>query len=266
MTDVPDSAVLRSGLHVNDEENMMERLDKKIAVVTGASGSIGRAICERFTAEGALVAGLDLVEPCAGELNLRCDLANTEELATCSTTIKNTLGSPDIVVHCAAAMDFDDTLSAQLGSFQKIMTVNVFGAMQLAQHFAPAMCERGLGSFVFISSITGIVGAPGLASYAASKGALNTATRTLALELAEKGVRVNNICPASVDTSLLRASYERHPDPEKARQINIQRHPLGRLGTPEDIANLALFLASDEASWITGTTSVIDGGASINRK
>ncbi len=244
----------------------MKRLENKLAVVTGAAGSIGSAICERFTAEGARVAGLDLVEPQAGELNLCCDLGDPEQIAACSATIKKRLGNPNVVVHCAAAMDFEDTLSAQLERFQKIMTVNVFGAMQLAQQFAPAMCERGMGSFVFISSITGIVGAPGLASYAASKGALNTAMRTLALELAGEGVRVNNICPASVDTPLLRASWERLPDPELARQTNIQRHPLGRLGTPEDIANLALFLASDEASWITGTTSVIDGGASINRK
>jgi 2-keto-3-deoxy-L-fuconate dehydrogenase len=244
----------------------MKRLENKIAVVTGAGGGIGSAICKRFTAEGARVAGLDLVEPDTAELNLSCDLANADEVAARCYAISDLLGSPDIVVHCAASTEFADTLSADRDVFQHIMTVNVFGAMQLARHFAPAMGERGSGSFVFISSITGIVGAPGLASYAASKGALNTATRTLALELAGKGVRVNSICPASVDTPLLRASFQRQPDPLKALQENIKRHPLGRLGTPEDIANLALFLGSDEASWITGTNSVIDGGATINRR
>jgi len=122
------------------------------------------------------------------------------------------------------------------------------------------------GSIVVLASITGIVGAPGLSAYAASKGALITWTRTLALELAESQVRVNCVCPASIDTPLLRASFESLPDPQRARQANIKRHPLGRFGTPEDVANLILFLASSEASWITGGTYVIDGGASIARR
>jgi NAD(P)-dependent dehydrogenase (short-subunit alcohol dehydrogenase family) len=110
------------------------------------------------------------------------------------------------------------------------------------------------------------VGAPDLSAYAASKGALITLTRTMALELAESNVRVNCVCPASIDTPLLRASFTRTSDPEAARERNRKRHPLGRFGTPEDVANLILFLASDEASWITGGAYVIDGGASIARR
>jgi 2-keto-3-deoxy-L-fuconate dehydrogenase len=128
------------------------------------------------------------------------------------------------------------------------------------------MRSKRSGAFVVMASITGLVGAPGLSAYAASKGALITLTRTLALELAEWQIRVNCVCPASIDTPLLRASFERTADAARARELNIKRHPLGRLGTAEDVANLVLFLASDEAAWITGGTYVIDGGASIARR
>src|SRR5262249_3882084 len=101
--------------------------------------------------------------------------------------------------------------------------------------------------------------------YAASKGALVTLAKTMALELADRGVRVNCICPASVDTPMLQFAFARQPDAAEARQRNIRRHPLGRLGTPADVANMALFLASDESSWVTGGIHVIDGGALINR-
>jgi 2-keto-3-deoxy-L-fuconate dehydrogenase len=104
-----------------------------------------------------------------------------------------------------------------------------------------------------------------LSAYSASKGALLTFGRTLALELADRRIRVNTVCPASVDTPMLQAAYNRQPDPAAARERNILRHPLGRLGTADDVANMILFLASDESSWVTGGTHLIDGGALINR-
>ena len=127
------------------------------------------------------------------------------------------------------------------------------------------MRERRSGSIVNLSSITGIVGSPGLSAYSASKGALIALTRTMALELAESNIRVNCVCPGSVDTPLLQASFDHAPDPSRARSLNIKRHPLGRIGTPDDVASLVLFLASDQASWITGGTYVIDGGATLAR-
>jgi 2-keto-3-deoxy-L-fuconate dehydrogenase len=130
----------------------------------------------------------------------------------------------------------------------------------------PLMRDAGGGAIVNMSSITGIVGAPGMAAYSTSKGAIITLTRTLALEVAENGIRVNCICPASIDTPMLRASFDRQPDPEAARARNVKRHPLGRLGTADEVASLALFLASDEASFITGGTYVIDGGALLARR
>jgi NAD(P)-dependent dehydrogenase (short-subunit alcohol dehydrogenase family) len=128
------------------------------------------------------------------------------------------------------------------------------------------MIARKAGVILNSASITGIVGAPGMAAYATSKGAIITFTRTLALEQAENGVRVNCICPASVETTMLQSSFEHAPDPQLARANNIRRHPLGRFATPLDVANLALFLVSDESAFITGTTSVVDGGALLARR
>lgn len=242
------------------------RLSDKRALVTGAAGAIGSAICSTFIEQGAKVAALDLQLPSGGDCNLRCDLSSGESLERCAEEVRAQLGSPDILVHAAALSDFADTLSAEKNNFQRVMEVNVYSAMQLAQLFAPSMAEKRSGSCIFVSSITGVQGAPGMACYAASKGALNTAVKTLALELAADNIRVNSICPASVDTPMLRASFERNGNPQAAMERNILRHPLGRLGSPQDIANLALFLASDESAWITGTNILIDGGAAINRR
>lgn len=180
--------------------------------------------------------------------------------------IKAELGETTILVNCAATTTFAETLATNAADFQRIMEVNVWGAMNASQVFAPGMRHMRHGSIVNIASITGLLGAPGQSAYAASKGALITLSRTLALELAEDNVRVNCVCPASIDTPHLQAAFDRAPNPAKARENNIKRHPLGRLGKPQDVANLVLFLSSEEAGWITGGTYVIDGGASIARR
>jgi 2-keto-3-deoxy-L-fuconate dehydrogenase len=236
-------------------------------VVTGGASGIGQACVKRFVAEGAMVASLDRDEhQIEGACCLRGDLASDADVAYAAALIRGRLGAPDVVAHCAATTAFATTVETEPADVDRVFQVNVGGAFRLAREFAPAMREAKRGAFVIVSSITGIVGAPGLAAYAASKGALITWARTLALELAPDNVRVNCVCPASVDTPLLRASFERTADPARARALNIKRHPLGRLGTPEDVASLILFLASEEASWITGGTYVIDGGASLARR
>lgn len=242
------------------------RLKAEIAVVTGAAGGIGAATAALFAHEGATVIGLDRIPKTQGVPCLEVDLASDAAVRDAAERIARDFGDPTIVVHAAAVSEFAQTLESSTAAFSRIFDVNVNGAVRLAQAFAPAMRKCARGAFVFVSSINGIVGAPGLAAYATSKGALNTLTRTLALELAPDNVRVNCICPASVDTPLLQASFNRHPDPEAARALNIRRHPLGRLGTPQDIANLALFLSSQESAWITGGTYLIDGGASLARR
>jgi NAD(P)-dependent dehydrogenase (short-subunit alcohol dehydrogenase family) len=249
----------------NEVSNM--KMDSQVALVTGGASGIGAATVSRMVREGAKVASLDKVpHETEGVFTTTVDLNTIEELEGAADRVRAAVGDPDVVIHCAATSIFADTIETSDADIERIFRVNVGSAFRLANIFAPAMQKKGRGAFVLLASITGIVGAQGQSAYAASKGALITLTKTMALELAESGVRVNCVCPASVDTPLFRASFASSPDPEAARERNRKRHPLGRFGTPDDIANLVLFLASDEASWITGGTYVIDGGASIARR
>src|SRR5262249_34686623 len=146
--------------------------------------------------------------------------------------------------------------------FLDLYDVNVVGAVRLLQLCAPYMPDSG-GSVIVLSSINADFATPSLAAYASTKAALNNLVKTAALELAPRNIRINAIAPASIDTSALRASFARHADPKEARVRNIARHPLGRLGSVEEVAELALFLASEHAQWITGSVYAIDGGAGV---
>lgn len=245
---------------------MTDGLAGEVAVVTGAAGGIGGAICRLFAAEGARVAALDLVEAPVGDLRLQCDLARDEAVGSAAERVTEVLGPATIVVHAGAATEHAATLESSPAAFAHIYDVNVGGAVRLVQAFAPAMRAARRGAFVFVSSINARMGAPGLAAYAASKGGLETFMKTFALEVAPDNVRANCVAPASIDTAMLRDSFDRQPDPAAARAANVRRHPLGRLGTPEDVAALTLFLASGEASWITGGVFPIDGGAGLTRR
>jgi 2-keto-3-deoxy-L-fuconate dehydrogenase len=233
------------------------RLSGKTAVITGAASGIGKACAERFRREGARVFGLDV----AGEPP--CDISAIADVQRAASQIIESGFPTNVLVHCAATTTFGQTLETSQEEFERIYRVNVIGVVNLLKAFDAQLAPGA--SIVIVASITGIVGAPGLSAYAASKGALLTLSRTLALELAPRRIRVNCVCPASVDTAMLQAAFDRQPDPLEARERNIRRHPLGRLGTPDDVANLTLFLASDESSWITGATHLVDGGALINR-
>ena len=255
------------------------RLKDKVAIVTGGGSGIGRAAALRFAAEGAAVAVADVNEAAARDTQARIASAggraiavigdltlkeSADALVARTTTAFN--GEPTILLSSAAIMAFGTVEESDVDELDRVMGINVRSMWLCAKAVIPRMKQAGGGSIVNLSSITGIVGAPGMAAYATSKGAIITLTRTLALEVAESQIRVNCICPASIDTPMLQASFDRLPDPAGARARNIKRHPLGRFGTPEDVANLALFLASDESSFITGGTYVIDGGASIARR
>ena len=253
------------------------RLKGKVAVITGAGSGIGRAAAVRFAREGSLVAALDrdvksLQElasalPAEGEsLVLQADVGSSVSVNKAVRQILEVFGHVDILCNNAAITSLVPVTAISDEELDQVLTVNVKSMFYMSRAVLPKMIERHSGGIVNTASITGLVGAPGMTAYATSKGAIITFTRSLALEQAENGIRVNCICPGSVDTPMLQKSFDRTQDPVAAREQNVRRHPLGRLATPEDVADLALFLSSDEASFITGGTYVIDGGASIARR
>ena len=234
--------------------------------MTGAASGIGAAIVSRFRAAGARVAGLDAVKGSASDCDLIADLRSDAALAEALAMMRSCVGTPDILVHAAATSFHGGTIETEAQVYADIYDVNVIGAVRLLKWCIPEMRVRGGGSVVLISSINAEFATPQLAAYAASKAALNSVMQTAALEFAPDHIRVNSIAPASIDTPALRASYARGGDPDRARADNVTRHPLGRIGTPEEVAELALFLASRRAAWITGAVYPIDGGARVTRR
>lgn len=243
----------------------MKQLSGRVALVTGAAGGIGAAIVTRFRAEGARVAGLDINPGTESNLDLVADLRSTAALESAYARITEALGIPDILVHAAAASFPGGIFDSRPETFLDLYDVNVVGAVRLLQVCVPAMRPRG-GSIVVLSSINAEFATPSLAAYAATKAALNNLVQTAALELAPCSIRVNAIAPASIDTPALQASFARQGNADEARARNIARHPLGRLGYADEVAQLALLLASESSGWITGSVYPIDGGAGVTRR
>lgn len=254
------------------------RLLGQVAIITGAASGIGRASALLFSREGARIVVVDIdeiggietvnaIKAQGGEAILvRTNVSQEKDVEHMAETAASAFGIINILFNNAAVASFKSILEIDEAEIDRVINVNLKGNIFCSKAVIPYMKRIGGGSIVNTASITGIVGAPGMAAYTASKGAIITLTRTMALEQAEENIRVNCICPASIDTEMLRSAFKRTEDPLRAREQNIKRHPLGRLGTPEDVAYLALFLASNESSFITGGTYVIDGGASIARR
>lgn len=245
---------------------MTGELEGSVALVTGAASGIGAAIAARFRAEGARVAGLDILRSAAADLSLVADLRSEAALTEAFGRLVVELGAPDVLVHAAGISHHGGSLDTDPAMFADIYDVNLIGAVRLLRLCVPGMRAGGKGSILLLSSINADFATPTLAAYAASKAAIDSLTRTAALELAPDNIRVNAIAPASIDTPMLRASFDRAADPAGARAENALRHPLARLGTAEDVAELALFLASERAAWITGAVYPIDGGARVARR
>jgi NAD(P)-dependent dehydrogenase (short-subunit alcohol dehydrogenase family) len=243
----------------------LKELSGHVALVTGAASGIGAAIVRRFQAEGARVAGLDITPGAAGDYSVTADMRSGPALEQAIAAATTKIGAPDIVVHAAAASFAGGVFDTDPATFLDLYDVNVVGAVRLLQLCVPAMRSRG-GSVPLMSSINADFATPTLAAYATTKAAVNNLVQTAALELAPDKIRINAIAPSSIDTPLLRASFARTPDPAAALAKNAERHPLGRIGTAEEVADLALFLASDRARWITGSVYAIDGGAGVTRR
>jgi NAD(P)-dependent dehydrogenase (short-subunit alcohol dehydrogenase family) len=242
-----------------------QTLAGRAAIVTGAASGIGAAVARRLRDEGASVTGFDLKASThvarSLEVDLRDDAAVSEAVAIAAAAH----GPATILVHCAGISPPGSILESDDALFLETYDVNVLSAVRLLRHCVPFMRDAGGGSVVLTSSINASFATPTLAAYAASKAAIESLVRTAALEFAPWQVRVNGMAPASVDTPMMQASFARDTDPVAARQRNIGRHPLGRLGTTDDVAELALFLAGAGSAWITGGIFPIDGGASVTR-
>jgi len=247
-------------------------LEGKTAVITGAGSGIGQASAVAMAREGASVAILDSNEAAgrqtanemtAQKLNaafFSLNVTNEEQVRAAMAQIINKFGRIDIL-HNNAGIAIRHTVAEQdEQGWQTCMDVNLKGVFLCAKHVIPYMLDRG-GSIINTASVTGIVGVRNRAVYSATKGAVVALTRNMALDYARHQIRVNCICPGFVRTPMAKTLLE---DPIKENRL-VDTHPLGRLGTPEDVANAVLFLASDLASWITGSALVVDGGFSAGR-
>ncbi len=244
-----------------------DSLADKVAVVTGAGGGIGRAIALAFAAAGAAVACLDIDRAGAEETAQAIEAASGKALAHgCDVSVEadtlaaaaNALGGARVLVHAAAADDPNATIAdIRPAEWDRVFAVNVKGAYLISRAVLPMMVGAGGGSIVLIASQLGRVGAPGRAVYCATKGAVIQLAKAMAVDHAAQNIRVNALSPGAVETRRL---VLRFGDMETARRIAGPKHLLERLGQPEEIAQAALFLASDTSSFMTGADMLVDGG------
>jgi NAD(P)-dependent dehydrogenase (short-subunit alcohol dehydrogenase family) len=243
-------------------------LHDKTVIVTGGAQGIGRAIALRFRSEGAEVVVLDIdemrgaeVASSSGAVFMRCDVTREEDVAEATRQVRAQFGGIDVLINNAGANAYFDALAMSEDDWERIMAVDLKAAWLCAKHAVPPMCDRGRGVIVNIASIHSFMTSEGVFPYPAAKAGLVGLTRSLALDFGPKGIRVNAICPGYVRTRLLDEWFASAEDPA-AEQRAHDIHPLRRLGTPEDIAGAAVFLSSDDASYITGATLMVDGGLS----
>jgi len=247
----------------------MGRLDGKVCVITGAGGGMGREAALVFTSEGAQVCAADvdgaLVEEtaslCGGEaVALVADVALERDVERMYAQTAERFGGIDVLYNNAGISPGDDAsvLDTSVEAWQRVQDVNTKGVFLCCKHGIPYLLERGGGSVINVASFVALLGAAtSQISYTASKGAVLAMSRELGVQFARRGVRVNALCPGPVETPLLLSIYGDDPAAFARRQVHW---PTGRLGTPREIVNAALFLASDESSFVNGTAFVVDGG------
>ncbi|MDW8469796.1 MAG: glucose 1-dehydrogenase [Burkholderiales bacterium] len=239
----------------------MKGLKGKTAIVTGGSAGIGAAIVSRFLEEGTRVVVFDLNPPPHRDaVFLKTDITDYDAVARSVAEA----GPVDILVNNAGWDLFRPFLQTDPAFWQKIIAINLVGTMNVLHRVLPGMVERGAGKVVNIASDAGRVGSSGEAPYSACKGGIIALTKTLARELATKGVRLNTVCPGLTETGMLESFLQGAGNPEKLREAYRRAIPIGRLGKPEDIAGAVLFLSSDDAEFITGQTISVSGGLTMH--
>lgn len=242
---------------------MAGRLEGKVCIVTGAASGIGAETAELFRAEGATVVGVDLAEGSVGDLALEADVADEEQVQAMYARAVEEFGRIDVLFNNAGINPPEDAsiLNTSLEVFQRVQQVNLQSVFLCCKHGIPHLLrnENG-GSVINTASFVAVMGAAvSQISYTASKGAVMALSRELGVEFAHKGVRVNSLCPGPVDTPLLQELFASDPAKAARRLVHL---PLGRFANAREIANGALFLASEESSYVTASAFLVDGGLS----
>jgi NAD(P)-dependent dehydrogenase (short-subunit alcohol dehydrogenase family) len=244
------------------------RLDGKVAVITGAASGIGREAALLFSAEGASVCVADVsaeqgertAAECRGAFFQQVDVADSASVEAMYAAADDRFGGIDVLYNNAGISPEDDAsiLETDEGAWQRVQDVNLKGVFLCCKHGIPHLLERGGGSVINVASFVAVLGAAtSQISYTASKGGVLALSRELAVQFARRGVRVNALCPGPVETPLLLRIFGDDPAAYERRRVHL---PMGRLAKPREIANSALFLASDDASYVNGATFLVDGG------
>lgn len=250
----------------------MTRLAGKVALITGGGTGIGRACARMFAREGArlavagrrrapLEAAVAEIATAGGEaLAVECDVSDRGQVERAIWTLVERFGALHCVVNNAGVLLVATVEETSDEDWTRVMAVNLTGTFLVSRAALPELRRAGGGTIVNVASVLGLVGMKQRAAYIASKTGVVGLTRAMALDHAAEGIRVNCICPAIVETELVRDLYKKQADPAAAMRARTATLPLGRLGKPEDVANMAVFLASEESSWLTGAALPLDGG------
>jgi NAD(P)-dependent dehydrogenase (short-subunit alcohol dehydrogenase family) len=238
----------------------VNRLEGKVCVVTGTASGIGAESARLFQSEGAKVVGVDLSDEAVGDLTIQADVTDPEQVEGMYTRAREELGRIDVLFNNAGISPDDDAsiLDTSLEAWQRVQDVNLKSVFLCCKHGIPHLLEGGGGSVINTASFVAAMGAAtSQISYTASKGGVLALSRELGVEFARRGVRVNALCPGPVNTPLLQELFAKDPEQAERRLVHL---PMGRFADAREIAQAALFLASDDSSYVTASTFLVDGG------
>jgi NAD(P)-dependent dehydrogenase (short-subunit alcohol dehydrogenase family) len=241
---------------------MAGRLDGKVCVITGAASGIGAETARLFSEEGATVAGVDLTEGAEGDLAIRADVTDPEQVEGMYAKAREEFGHVDVLFNNAGISPDDDAsvLDTSVEAWQRVQDVNLKSVFLCCKHGIPHLLDSGGGSVINTASFVAVMGAAtSQISYTASKGGVLALSRELGVEFAQRGVRVNALCPGPVNTPLLQELFAKDAEQARRRLVHL---PMGRFAEAREIAQGVLFLASDDSSYVTASTFLVDGGLS----
>ncbi len=248
------------------------RFDNKVAVVTGAAKGIGEAAARKLAGAGASVAVLDMDET-AGKTTAEaisksgasceffaCDVSSSAQVQSAINRVVERFGGIEILVSNAGIQDYGDVVSTSEELWDKVLGINLKGCFLVSKYCVPHMLKKGSGAIVVVGSVQSMSAIGGSAAYVTAKHGLLGLVRAMALDYAQKGIRVNCVCPGAIDTPMLRWAASLDPNPQKVIETCDRMHAMGRIGKPEEVADAIAYLASNAASFITGAALLVDGG------